>query len=333
MIRGHLSTAAHAPLVGSHDAGGMKKTLVLCSLLALTVTGCAERTLATEARALRTDLASLPGVATATLDYTEPVPLDSGKLHVRVAMTRTAGVDEVLRVTETAYDAFRGTHHDEEADLTVTFPDGTVHVRAFQPQASLAAVSAALVNGLSAVEDDRSVDVDLMTQDVKAGDHVRATYVVTLPSGSDADDVLPALDELRTLHDDSRLVGWGVAAADGSALAYDRGFPTAELRSTFARMQDPALPPYVRGTGGGWVFVDTRVHAGADLRDAAVRRSLDRVAHRQLRALGAAPVWAYEVHQGKRMVVSIDKGICVANSESVWDRELEAWSQRVGGGC
>ena len=72
--------------------------------------GCADPSLDSEASDLRTEVAGLVGVTSAQLDYSEPVPLDSGKLALKVAMSGTATPDQVVAVTETAYRAFSTTH-------------------------------------------------------------------------------------------------------------------------------------------------------------------------------------------------------------------------------
>ena len=109
--------------------------------------GCANPSLDSEADELRTELAGLPGVTTAQLDYNEPVPLDSGKLSLKIGMSDTATPDEVVAVTETAYRAFSSTHQGEEADLSIRAGHTTVALRAFEPEASSTAVSTAVRTG------------------------------------------------------------------------------------------------------------------------------------------------------------------------------------------
>lgn len=124
--------------------------LVIMAGLAIAPAGCADPSRESEADTLRGELADLPGVTSARLDYTEPVILDSGKLALEVDMTDDASADQVVAVTETAYGAFRTTHHGEEADLAIAAGRTTVAVRAFEPDASVAAVSAATRTGLTA---------------------------------------------------------------------------------------------------------------------------------------------------------------------------------------
>lgn len=89
--------------------------------LALLLTGClANPNLRSEAEELRASLAGLPGVQQVTLDYTDPVTLDTGKLDLTVTMSADAEPGEVTEVVTTTYDAFAGAHHDEEGDLEVT---------------------------------------------------------------------------------------------------------------------------------------------------------------------------------------------------------------------
>lgn len=307
--------------------------LPVVTALVLLCVGCADPSLETEADELRDEVAGLPGVTSAKLRYTEPVTLDSGKLLVKVEMGGSATPEEIALVAETAYDAFSGTHHGEEADLSLRAGRTTVAIRSFEPDASVEAVGDAVRTGLAAAPRGASVAIDLTTQDVSRGDHVAGTYVLALPEGSTVSDVPRLLTAVAADQPENPLIGWGAAAADGSSLSYDRGFPPPELVSRWERVQTVGPRAAVRAFADGALFVKARVSTRYDVRDPADRRELDRVTRPQLRALGAG-TWVYDLTGPRgRLLASIDRYICASTSEGAYDDELEAWVESELGGC
>ena len=91
-------------------------------------------------------MAGLSGVTSARLDYHDPVPLDAGKLALKVEMSDTATPDQVVAVAQTAYGAFSSTHRGKEADLSIQTGHATVALRSFDPDASSTAVDEAIRN-------------------------------------------------------------------------------------------------------------------------------------------------------------------------------------------
>lgn len=297
--------------------------------------GCANPSLDSEAEELRADLAGLPGVSSAQLDYHEPVTLDSGKLQLEVEMSDTATPDEVVAVSETAYRAFSSTHQDEEADLSIRAGDTTVALRSFEPEASLTAVTQAVRNGLLAAPDAGSVVIDLTTDDVPKGDHVAGTYLVRLPDGSTFADVPDLLAALAGQQTESTQIGWGGGAADGSSLTYDRGLPPEQLIGRWKRMQAAELPLAIRAFHDGLLLAEGRLTTRYDVTDAADRRALDRIVHPQLRALAeGGGEWAYTLlGPGGAYLAEIDRFVCVPSPAGPYDDQLEAWVTKEFGPC
>lgn len=305
----------------------------LIAVVAAVGTGCANASLEREADDLRDEVLALPGVSTAKLDYVEPITLDSGKLVLTVRMDESASPSQITAVAETAYDAFSTTHHDEEADLSVRAGQTTVALRSFEPDASVAAVGAAVSTGLTAAPDGGSVTIDLTTQEVAKGDHVAGTYVVALPEGSTAADVPRFLAGAAAHPDEDSLIGWGAAAADGASLSYDRGLPPEQLVARWERLQAGGLPLAVRAFADGALLTEARLPRPYDVDDPVDRRALDRITHAHLQGLGETD-WSYELH-GPRgaTLVSIDRYVCAPTSEGAYDDELEAWVTARLGPC
>lgn len=313
----------------------MRAIAALFTLAALTIglAGCANQNLASEAGDLRGELADLPGVAVAELDYAKPITLDSGKLALQIEMTEDATPDQIVAVTETAYDAFRTTHRGEEADLSVIAGKTTVTLRAFEPDAETSAVSEATRTGLTAAPTGGAATIDLMTQDVSKGDHVSATYVIALPEGSTAEDVPGLLDSLAADHEPSSLIGWGGAAADGSSLKFDKGFPPEQLVSRWLGMQTAGVPLSVRAFEEGSMFAEGNLTTTYDVSKPADRRALDRIAKPQMRAMGAGE-WVYDlIDPAGTYVVSVDRYICETAAEGAYNKALEAWAATEFGPC
>ena len=298
--------------------------------------GCANESLDSEADELRTDVAGLPGVTSAKLDYSEPVTLDSGKLLLKVEMKDTATTDEVVAVTETAYRAFSTTHQDEEADLSVRAGQTTVAVRSFEPEASPTAVTDAVRTGLMARPDAGSVAIDLTTDGVPKGDHVAGTYLVALPEATTFADVPALLASLAQHQAKNAQIGWGGAAADGSSLSYDSGLPPEQLIGRWERMQRAEVPLAVRAFTDGVVIAEGRVATPYDVGDAAGRRALDKITHPQLRALGeGGGEWVYTLlAPGGAYLAEIDRFVCVpSTTEGAYEDELQAWALEEFGPC
>lgn len=295
--------------------------------------GCANPNLDSEADGLRVEVAGLPGVASASLDYSKPVPLDSGKLALKVEMSVTATSDQVVAVTETAYHAFSSTHRAEEADLSIRAGHTTVALRAFEPEASTTSVSTAVRTGLAAVPEGGSVAIDLTTDGVPQGDHVAGTYLVVLAEGSTFAEVPELLVSLADQEPDNSQIGWGGAAADGSSLSYDTGFPPERLIHRWEAMQGADIRSAVRALEDGTLFVEGRLTRKYDVNKPADRRALDTIAHSQLRNLGDGE-WVYTL-LGPRgaYLAEIDRFVCVPSSEGVYDDQLEAWATAAFGDC
>lgn len=296
--------------------------------------GCANPTLATEADGLRAEVAGLPGVTSALLEYHEPVSLDSGKLALEVEMVGTATPDQVVAVTQAAYGGLSTTHRGEEADLTIRAGQTTVVLRSFEPDASSTAVGTAVRTGLVAAPDAGSVAIDLTTDDVSAGDHVAGTYLVALPDGSTFLEVPDLLATLAQAQPDNPQIGWGVAAADGSSLSYESGFPPQSLVGRWERIQRVELPMAVRATTDGALFLEGRLTRRFDVADPGDRRALDRITHGQMHALGDGP-WSYTLleRQGASLA-DIDRFVCAPPmSEGPYDDELDAWAVDEFGPC
>ncbi|RYE76997.1 MAG: hypothetical protein EOO74_07580, partial [Myxococcales bacterium] len=159
----------------------MKTTLTACLIAALgmgTSACLANPSQEAGAEDLRTELAAMTGVETASLDYTEPVPLDSGKLLLKVRMTPDAPDAAVRAVVTTTYDAFRTTHRSEEGDLDVAIDDDVIHLRSFEPEAGTDAVGSALDDALTVLPTGK-VTARINTQDVSRKPHVHTEFQVT----------------------------------------------------------------------------------------------------------------------------------------------------------
>ncbi|MGD9959290.1 hypothetical protein [Nocardioides sp.] len=307
--------------------------LPVVAIVAGLCVGCANPSRESEADELRTEVAGLPGVTAAQLDYGEPVPLQSGSVVMKVEMSGQATADQVVTVVETAYRAFSSTHQDEEADLSVRAGPTTVALRSFEPEASPAAVSDAVRTGLLAAPASGSVAIDLTTDDVPKGNHVAGTYLVALPDGSTFADIPELLDSLAAQQPDGGQIGWGGTAADGTLLSFDHGFPPAQLVGRWESMQRPDAPVAMRALEDGALFVEARPTARYDVTDPADRRALDRITHPQVRALGDGE-WVYTLI-GPRggYLAEIDRFICAPASEGPYDDQLEAWVTARLGPC
>lgn len=211
----------------------MKKTLALAGLLSLTspvLAACANPSHASEAGALRDRLASLPGVVSADLDYSEPLTLDSGKLALEVSMESGATAGEVREVVAVTYAAFEDVHHDEEGDLDIAIGDDRLHLRSFEPDADMTDVADAAERAV-AVLASGTVGVDINTQDVTAAPHVHTQYFVTVAEPG-VESLLGTLTDLEAEHADIPHAGWTVQTGDdeGWSLSARNGFPDQDQR-------------------------------------------------------------------------------------------------------
>ena len=295
--------------------------------------GCANRSLDSEADELRSEVAGLPGVSSAQLDYHEPISLQSGNLALKVEMNDTATPDQIVAVSETAYRAFSTTHQGEEADLLIRAGHTTVALRAFEPEASTTAVSTAVRTGLMAAPAAGSVAITLTTDGVPQGDHVAGTYLVALPEGSTFAEVPDLLESLAAHASDNSQIGWAGAAADGSSLSYDTGLPPQELVARWEMLQGADVRLAVRAMEDGTLFVEARLTRPYDVSDPADRRALDQITHPQLLDLGDGE-WVYNL-LGPRgaYLAEVDRFICAPTSEGPYDDQLEAWATAAFGVC
>lgn len=317
---------------GPFRSGPASRVCVLAAV-ALVCVACANPSLDSEADELRTDITDLPNVASAQLDYNDPVPLSSGSLILEVTMDSDATPDQVVAVAETAYRAFSSTHDGEESELSIDAGATTIALRSFESEASVTAVGTAVRTGLMAAPELGSVAIDITTDDVSAGDHVAGTYLVSLPVGSTSADVPDLLATLAAHQTDNSLIGWGAVASDGASLSYDRGFPPEQLVGRWERLQTFGLPLAVRATENGALFVEGRLRSRIDVNATADRRALDKITHPQLRALGDDE-WAYTlVGPGGAYLADIDRFVCVSTSDGPYDDELEAWVTEEFGPC
>ncbi len=283
----------------------MKTFLRITLLAALTLpvlTACAAPSRAKEAEALRRALADLPGVADASLDYTEPVILDTGKLELHVDMVDDADAADAIEVVVTAYAGFAGTHHGEEGDVHVVLGDDAIHLRSFEPDAKVDAVERAATHAAAALPSG-AVTADINTQDVDNSSHVFTGYAVKIPAQG-ADDVLEKLTDLERRHADVPDAGWGVETRGASEwqLRSSEGFPDEKQRDLFNQLrgdlpEDTSILLHDE-------FVNVRVPhtAGPDEISAMVGR--------HLRLLGGVGEAYYDVTQGEDFYAMITLGDC-----------------------
>ncbi|XBB66156.1 hypothetical protein ABFU82_18845 [Nocardioides sp. WV_118_6] len=283
----------------------MKPPLVLslltCALLPL-VAACANPSHASEADSLRERLADLPGVASADLDYTEPITLDSGKLALTVALEPEAEASAVVEVVATTYAAFAGTHHAEEGDLDISWRDDVVHLRSFEPEADLDDVRAAAQRAVPVLERE-STRVDLETQDVDAAPHVRTLMTVTTAPGVDA--LLAALPGLEKRYGDLPQTDWTVQAdPEGSwTLHSSGGLPGTDQLTLFHRLR-AGLPQ------GASIWLGDDDWASVALPAGTSPDATAAVAERHLGILGGPGTASYDVQVGDELALSIIDGEC-----------------------
>ncbi len=284
---------------------------VATGLLALT-TACASPSHAADAADLRQDLRELPGVAEVELDYTAPVTLDSGKLELRVRMSDSARPAAAVRVVTTTYRAFSTTHRGEEGDLFVSLGDDTLHLRSFEPEATVAPVRKAATDAVSVLSDG-PVEADITTQDVKRSPHVFTSYTVTAPEPG-GDSVLTTLERLRREHSDVPAAGWRVQGRGSSSwqLGATRGFPDREEVVLFQKLR--------RGLPAG-----SAVQLINELVTVQVPRTTDaatvsRLTERHLALLGGTRMASYDLTSDEGVHAMISVGDCRFGDDAVGKR-------------
>ncbi len=292
------------------------KPLHLAAILAAFVlpllTACADPSRSDDADDLRSQLAELPGVAKADLDYIEPVFLDSGKLELRVRMADDADPAAVVEVISTAYDAFADTHRGEEGDVFVAIGDDTIHLRSFEPEADVDAVQQATTHAI-AVLPAGSVRVDIDTQDADKKPYVFTSYDVKIAE-HDPDSVLQALTDLEQAHDDIPNAGWSVQTASrpGWQLKSSDGFPDSEQRALFEQLRGD-LPK-----GASVLLADDFATAKVPARTTADEVSA--MVGRHLALLGGAERAFYDVTRGAHFYLMVTVGDCTFASGDVGAR-------------
>lgn len=316
-----------------------------CTLLALLLAGCANPNLSDDVDALVAELRDLPGVTSADADYSEPVTLDSGKVALKVEAEPDVTSEQLQEVGRVVYEAFSTTHEGEEGDVDVTFGPSTVHLRSFEPEATTDAVVQewALAHD---VAQDGAAAVDIMTQDVPGPDHVETDVVLTLGKDTGADDVSVALDRLEQEHgaDDARR-GWGVAAADGSSVSADRGFPGDGTMEAWAALRSAAEPAEAVGRVGvgmrefaekdadpdRYVVVQVSSDGTApDLDDPAVRGPLLEAVRAQVDLLvDGTSTWNLRLEVGGTVAAELDPMLCEPGSAPTGPLEEELRDDRT----
>lgn len=297
------------------QAGAMKRILAAAvAVLTLPLlNACSAPSRADEADDLRQALAALPGVTRAGLDYTEPQTLDSGKLELRVAMAADARPGDVVLVAARAYEAFAGPHHGEEGDLFVTIGDDTVHLRSFDPEATMAAVKKAAQDATTVLSDG-VVRADITTQDVAASPHVFTEYTVTIGE-NDGDSVLRTMSQLEKAHVDHPRAGWRVRTAEdetGWELGSTTGFPSGRQRALYGDLRR-ALPH-----GGSIQLVNDLVTARTTA--AVTPDEASAMVRRHVAALGGVEKAFYDVSVGETLAMTVGEGECAFTKDPVGQR-------------
>lgn len=294
----------------------MTRTALLVGLAALALpllAACAAPSQHNDAEDLRDQLAALPGVSEATLDYTAPVTLDSGKLELRVEMSEDADAEQITAVVATTYDAFADTHHGEEGDLDVRVGGDVIHLRSFEPEAEVTAVEEAAAQA-AAVLPSGSVRADITTQEVSQAPHVFTTFAVAVEKPG-PDSVLKKLAELQKEHGGVPDAGWRVQSGgrSGGLISADEGFPGAEARALFDELSD-GLPEGASVLLYGDDFAEVRLPAGTSPDEASA------VVGRHLRLLGGPERASYHLESGRTLLTAISDGDCFFDIGSVGAR-------------
>lgn len=287
----------------------MKSTLLLATALCavLPLAACANPSRANEADELRDRLADLPGVASADLDYTEPITLDSGKLTLTVTLGSDATADDFVAVVTTTYDAFADVHRGEEGDLEVIWGDDTAHLRSFEPEADVDAVSAAAEAAVPVLA-GAVARVGFNTQDVVATPHVETQFTVTVEEPG-IEGVLAALPDLDRRFGSIEHAGWTVQTAveNSWALNSSDGLPDADQLALLAELRR-GLPEGAALWLGDDASMSVFLAAGTTPQDASA------MVGRHLAILGGAGKAFYDLQQEWDFVASIINGECYFDS-------------------
>lgn len=284
----------------------MKTTLALAGLLAVSspvLAACANPSHASEADELRGRLASLPGVVSADLEYTEPLTLDSGKLSLEVSMKPGVTSDEVREVVAVTYAAFEDVHHDEEGDLDITIGQDTLHLRSFEPDATTADVAEAAERAV-AVFSSGTVGVDINTQDVTTAPHVHTQYFVTVAEPG-VESLLSALADVEAEYAGIPDAGWTVQAGndEGWSLSAQNGFPDQGQRKRLEQLRE-GLP----ADATIWLGDDDNIIVR--LPTSALPAEVSAVLGRHLDLVGGPGKAFYDLQQGGNFLALITQGDC-----------------------
>ncbi len=303
----------------------MTRTAALVGLAALSLpllAACASPSHQSDAEALREQLAALPGVSKATLDYTEPVTLDSGKLQLRVAMSKDADADQVTEVVATTYAAFADAHRAEEGDLDVRVGGDVLHLRSFEPEADVAAVQEAAAQAVAVLPSGK-VRADINTQDVSKAPHVSTTFSVAVEEPG-RESLLEKLATLEREHADIPDAGWRVQSGgrSGWLVTADEGFPGPEMLALLDELGD-GLPD------GATVLLYDEDFAEAKLPADTSPEEASAVLGRHLRSLGGPERAFYHLTSGRTLLAAISDGDCLFDTGAIGER-LE---QDHGAGC
>lgn len=292
------------------------------TLLAV-MTACAGPDRSAEAAELEDEVRRQPAVRGVVLSYSKPITLDGGRIELVVRMEDTASAVQIARVVEVVYDAFGATHGDEEADLELQAGDDTIRVRSFESESTTRAVVDEVVTVL-ALRDRGALEIEVSGQDPLGGPrNPGSRNVLTLPQGSDEEDVLVALDEIERTIGDTRERWWRVRAAGGAGVGGSPGLPTAATLALWDELRQIATP-----LGEVAVFVedsrdpDTPIRlVEVDLADVDVwtdTGAILRVAERHLERVRLAnDLWSYELRVAGVPVTQIDPLTCTPQANSV----------------
>lgn len=290
----------------------MKPGLLIAALALPLLASCANSGHEDDAADLRDRLAGLPGVEGVKLDYTKPVILDSGKLGLRVEMGTGVAPVAIIKVVTTTYAAFADAHHGEEGDLDVVVGDDVIHLRSFEPDAGVGAVSNAAARA-AAVLPSGSVEAHINTQDVSKTPHVFTTYAVAVEKPG-RDSVLKRLAELEKDHGDIPDSSWRVQSGgeSGWLLGADQGFPAPEARALFDQLSNDLPQGAVIQLIGD--FATVQLPSGTTPEEAS------RVVSRHLPLLGGAKKAFYDVEDSQELLAAITKGECFFDTGTVGER-------------
>lgn len=310
-----MSVGTHDDLRREGQAVAVKPTVWFVTIAALflfLLSACAESNLRGDAEDLRDRLGELPGVSKVSLNYTDPITLDSGKLELRVQMRQDADVDQITTVITTTYASFADTHQREEGDLDVAVGDSRLHLRSFEPDAEVNDVEQAAARAV-AVLSSGSVRADINTQDVTRAPHVFTQFTVSVQEPG-RDSVLKKLAALEREHADIPDASWSVQSGGeaGWLIGSDQGFPDAPVLSLFDKLSED-LP------AGATVLLDQDV-ATVILPVGISPAEASAVVGRHLTLLGGARKAFYNVESDQGLVAAIIDGDCYFDTGTIGDR-------------